>query len=731
MIKKVSVFLIAVLLFVTCGTGYRVKASGGYYEYKEIAEGNGSSRKVWFVNGEEISGNPSVIEQDSNIIIDVTPDDSCAAYLATFYEPTVRVTVNPGVTVTFGSESTKTSIQGLTCYDANVTIYAEEGGFKEDGSLPGSVYGVTCFNSKVNIYGNVQYLCLGDEFTYGDAGEKVNTGDVVVNGSVYSVECHTTSKYTQGGNGTEYYRGFKGNASVSGKVGRISVYEIRHSNVLGEDIKATIGEGHDLPFFKMTNGTISSEIKSYINTYNPDMENFYYQYSPIGDGNWVGIARYLDGGETQYQKNVTTEEIKTILENGTGRLSLDRDDSINVDIGNHNISELKIQSGGITVNNVTANGKGLLQVTSYAKDRINVNVNGDVDKCIINFTRFNENMNINVKGTVKDGQVNKFSLQSDFPIYLGEFTCTDMPIFVNGVWNPDLFLSLGAAEYHPVDDALLDEALGLKKNIIQGSDKISEMVDMVVEEVKTESLDELESNSEFNKCVDQYGDVDVLTGVDITLEKFDYNETTGEVSNQEVVTELVDNKDLSITVKVPEHDYDADKEYVIVREHDNHGKKEMDVLVPKKHGDKLTFKTNKFSSFIIVEVSGDKKTEDKPVKPTEGTTEKPTEGTTEKPTEGETEKPTEGETEKPTEGETEKSTEETTEKTTEDETELETTEISESTSDIEDDSDGGDKKSGNKPVVWWIVGILGVIGVATAVGIILFKKNKMKNTDGE
>lgn len=41
-------------------------------------------------------------------------------------------------------------------------------------------------------------------------------------------------------------------------------------------------------------------------------------------------------------------------------------------------------------------------------------------------------MNIYVKGTVKDGVVNKFSLQSDFPICLGTFTCTDMPIFING-----------------------------------------------------------------------------------------------------------------------------------------------------------------------------------------------------------------------------------------------------------------------------------------------------------
>lgn len=39
MIKKVSVFLIAVLLFVTCGTGYRVKASGDIMNTRRLRKG--------------------------------------------------------------------------------------------------------------------------------------------------------------------------------------------------------------------------------------------------------------------------------------------------------------------------------------------------------------------------------------------------------------------------------------------------------------------------------------------------------------------------------------------------------------------------------------------------------------------------------------------------------------------------------------------------------------------
>jgi len=125
--KKLSFLLIAVMLISICGISEPVKASGREYVYREVSDGFEASRKAWFVNGEEITGNPDVIEEQSQVTIETTPDDSCAAYLATFYEPTTRVTVCPGVTVTFGSTETASSIQWLTCYNADVTVYAEEG----------------------------------------------------------------------------------------------------------------------------------------------------------------------------------------------------------------------------------------------------------------------------------------------------------------------------------------------------------------------------------------------------------------------------------------------------------------------------------------------------------------------------------------------------------------------------------------------------------------------------
>ena len=724
MIKKISVLLIAALLIATCGTCYRVEASQSEYVYRETTDSQGNAKKAWFKNGEELSGNPGVMGEMSQVIIDTTPDSSCAEYLATFYEPTTRVTVNSGVTVTFGSESKKASIQGLTCNNANVTVYAEGGSFNGDGSLPGSVYGVTCFNSNVNFYGNIQYLCLGDEFTYGS--EEYNKGNVVVNGCVYSIEYHTTSKYTQGGT-VEYYRGFIGDASVSGTVGNVSVYEITHSNALGSDVKATIGNGSQLPSFKMTNGQLTPETSAYISKTESNTDEFYYEYSPMGDGRWSARARYLDGSETQYVKEVTAEEMKEVLNSGNGRVYFGGSDSISENLGAYNLAELKVQSGGITVNNVTTNGNGLLMLMSYGTDRIDVTVNGDVDRCQINFTRFNENMNLDVKGTVKNGEVYKFSLQSDTPIFLGTFSSTNMPIFVDGVWNPDLFLSLGTTEYHPVDDTLLDEALDLEKNKNQGGQNVSEMADIFIEEMGSSELGKLESDKVFKDCVDEFDNVDVITGVDIEIEKFDYNESTGVVSNKEVVSELGKDKDLSITIKVPEQEYDKNKEYIIVREHDNNGKTEMEVLVPEQDGDRLTFESNKFSKFIIVEVKDNHATVDK--KPSNNNTDAPTADKNEKPSDNKTDEPTVNNTEESNgnEGTTGTTGSEESDGNKEDISgapETSTQDGDENASSENPENDVNKGNSNNSPI-GWIVGII-VVGIAAAGGFVLYKKGLIK-----
>ena len=666
--KKISILMTIVLLIVTCGNVQFAKANDYEYRYDVVQDGSETPRKAWFKNGEELPGNPGEIEECAPITIATTPDDSCAAYLATISAPTSDINVEAGVTVTFGSEDCPASVKGIACHDATVTVYAEGGDFVGE-ELPGSLYGVTCFNSTVTINGNVENLWLGDEFKYDSS--KSNNGNVVVNGNVRSMEWHTTSEYTQGSNGTEYYRGFVGDVSVTGIVGRINIYQMNHSNILDTDIKGLIKDGTNLQNIQIKDGVWLNEPED-LPTYTVDTENFYYEYAPVGEGNWHAIARYIGGAETNFYKEVTFEELKDVLTSGTEIIALNRDENVREDLSSYNVSKLTVYRGGILVNNVTTTDeKGYLMVHSYRDEYINVDVKGNVDELRINYVRANENMNINVDGNVTKGEVYKFTLQSDTPIYLGSFTCSNMEIYKDGVWNPDLFLSLGTTEYHPVDDAVLDEALGLEKNIQNGSDTITQMADMFIEEVESDALGELENNDDFSACVDEYEDAEVLTGVEIELQKFDYNESTKEITNQQVVTELGD-KDLAITVKVPEDKFEEGKDYIIIREHDNRGTREMDVLVPRRDGNKLTFKTNKFSSFIIVEVA-DNFQEDEPIDtpidtpsdeptdkpsdeptdtPSGGTTDKPSDGTTDKPSGGTTDKPSDGTTDKPSDGTT-------------------------------------------------------------------------------
>lgn len=106
----------------------------------------------------------------------------------------------------------------------------------------------------------------------------------------------------------------------------------------------------------------------------------------------------FDGAETNVSKLISAEEMLEILESGTGRIAIGSWNNMDINIGDYDISELKVDGGKITVNNITTpEGTGLLQVTSYGRDDIDITVNGDVDYFRISFTRFNENMNNRIK----------------------------------------------------------------------------------------------------------------------------------------------------------------------------------------------------------------------------------------------------------------------------------------------------------------------------------------------
>lgn len=601
---KMLVAFLVMLLMLTNGNTNIVKADGDNYTYCEVTE-NEVTKKVWLKNGEVIDGNPGTMEQMSNVTIEVTPDDNCAEYLETFDEPTVRVRVNPGVEVTFGSAYTPASIQWLTCDNATVTVYAKSGEFAQNGSLPGSVYGVTTYNSNITFTGNIQYLCLGDEFKYDS--DSTNKGTVTVTGNVYSLEWYKTGEYdNEGTQATVYYRGFKGDASVNGTVGTLTIREIKHSNVLDADLKADVGVGSYITGFKMNAGALSSETDEKVEEITTDMEQFYYELCPQNYG-WSKVARYPGGEETGVSKSMTEEEAKALLNTGTARVGV-YSSGASVDLSEYNVAELKFERGIASAGSVTKpDGTGLLQITSYGKETIEADVTGDVDRFSISFTRYNPNMDINVGGKITEGHIYKGSLQSDFPIDLGTFSCEGMWIMKDGIWNPSLFLSLGKAEYHPVDDVTLDQVLSLTKEYTDQvtGHVLSEMADMVVTEMASGVLNGLTSNETFQTAVSGYKDATVLTGVEIELSKFKYNETTGVVTDKQAVTEIEGNDGLDFTVKIP-GGHKEGKKYIIVREHDNgNGNTSMDVLEPEQNGDKLTFKTKKFSSFTIVETEAD------------------------------------------------------------------------------------------------------------------------------
>lgn len=609
-IKYLAAAFVMLLLMVS---GNAEAAEAAEYRYCEITAGEGAeSRKVWLKDGEEISGDPENIGYGDNLTIDVTPEGSCVEYLATFNGPDARVTVNPEVAVTFGSESKRASIQWLTCNNATVTVWAEDGEYTQEDFLDGSVYGVSTYNSTIDFHGNIQYLYLGDTTSYGAGEEPVNGGTVTVDGKVYTLEWNRTTADTVGNQNPVYYKGFTGSVSVTERVRYFEIKEMLHSNILNTVLKAKTGSAYGLESFAMTDGVLSEAVSSNVNWIEPDMENFYFELTPIGtneDRTWQYTARYPAGEETGVAGNITQEEAEEILESGNARVNMFIPSNDTIDLSEYNLAELKIDKGSVIVGSVTASqssgGTGLLQITSYGEDTIDVTVLGDVNQFSVGYTRHNPNMNIAVNGEIASGEVHKSSLQSDQPFGMGSFTnVSNMAVVKDGIWDPALFLSLGEAEYQPVNDSFLDSLLGLQKEVQEGVNHISEMADMFVTEMDNAFMNGLDSDEKFQEAMSGFGEFEVLVGVGIEISKFKYNEDTGEVSERQEVTELDEENPLPFTIKIP-GGYKPNKKYVIVREHGTGENRQMEVLEPERDGDKLTFRTNKFSSFTIVETPSD------------------------------------------------------------------------------------------------------------------------------
>lgn len=364
-------------------------------------------------------------------------------------------------------------------------------------------------------------------------------------------------------------------------------------------------------------------------------ENYVYTFTcqdgTAGDGQnrWTKRANDAQTNEFIYSESCTIDDI---TENGNV-IIVSTDEKLPVVI-EKNLNELNVSANAESVVTIKGNVADVMIADLWAN--FNVTIEGNVEYMHVTYL-YNEKNNLSVNGKVKEG-----SVRSERMPVPGYFDCSNMKIIENGKWNPELFIYASkkyedTISYKPYQDEEMKKAmdgLDIGKEITidtstgenititkTGSVSVSETKDDVFKNLSqsNDMAKILETIKNSNKNEQQVLDAKPVAALDITLRTYYVNKNTNVIYSDEnfttkEVTELTEGRTFAFSVKVPANKYDASATYTVIRNHVNaDGTTSMDIIETTQEGDVLTFASDKFSTFVIVEM----KTNDRPSQPTE------------------------------------------------------------------------------------------------------------------
>ena len=288
--------------------------------------------------------------------------------------------------------------------------------------------------------------------------------------------------------------------------------------------------------------------------------------------------------------------------------------------------------------NVSANAESVVTLIGNVADLTitdmaaiyDVKIEGDVGTLKIAQFHSGEN-NLTITGKVLEGITHSTRMPS-----MGFFECENMEIIQDGKWNSNLFIRANlydkSVAYKPYQIEELESALdglGLGEettiNTPTGSTLTAFKTAAVsVSETKDEVFENMKQSEEMTKLLEQIEEKNndeqkvleatPIVALDINISTYFSPKGASSKYEEQEVTELIGDNKFAFTIKVPADQYDADVIYTVVRNHENaDGTTSMDVLETIQEGDVLTFASDKFSTFLIVEV----KASDKPSEPSE------------------------------------------------------------------------------------------------------------------
>ena len=599
--KKIKFLVMVLSVMLLWIVGQPMEAHAKTYTWRTCTEGTGWYEYNGGTSFTYVDSHPINLTEDDSINIDTALDEENTIWLANLNQTIDGIEINT-------SKDTNLVI-GKQGGNLKASIHLNEGNVTFNGyATNASIWGSDVI---LNINGDVNIMQLGS-VSPGPIWTPI-TGDVSVNGNVEQIlwieereEC------------TEEYHSFIGNCTVSGIVTEGVIMAKFYDDALKENVFCEIGEigKCEAGTFTISNGILSD--KASITRREPVLGEYYYVYSCFND-RW---SRDYYNKMTKTWAKTEACTFNDIPENGTVWVQ----SASTPIVINKNLNYLCVYQGDVTLNgDIVSEGDGLwasstLLIMPKKNQDANVVINGNVPHLSLNYIN-NPELNVTISGKVTAGE---YIIDKEV---LGYFECENVQLIKNGVWNENVLIKTAlddeAIIYEVVDEVTVAAAVGdatIGQEIIDGQTIIVKSVQATIEQTAKEVVSSITKENAFQGVINtiiekmeenaETGfDANAICAVDISIDSFYRDKNTGSIYTanpaygKENISELTNGKMLEFSVKVPKAYYQEDAKYTIVRQHEKaDGSVVMEQLETIQNDDMLTFESDKFSTFVIVEI---------------------------------------------------------------------------------------------------------------------------------
>lgn len=685
--RKVLGGLFAFLLGILVWNGDSITANAEEYTYqdKQVETPEGTQTvKQWYTgpwgDRQESEGPIGLSNEElkwTPINIFTAPDEETAEWLKNLSGTLgcyFTFALPDDVTVQIGTSENPISKEEyvystVTVQGGTVNVYGDLEGI--DLQLDGP--GVTVRN--LNVYGDVKNVSIGWTDTVGGAYAPID-GSVYVDGNVEKVQWVKSTQAEDHGQYDLFFKGFVGDATITGTLGGGVIKEVIWDEALltnvwyDSGIIGSCGTGA----FQMTDGVLASNVP--VEEKEPEVQEYTFRYDchpgwQQGDPNqWQRTGYVKETGDYAFTQNweqskVPADSYVTIY--GVSQPVIMEQDLQTLYVHN---SGQHTQKG--TPVNITLKGDvQWLSLDIYRFSPFTVNVQGSVENAEILY-RYSPTCNVNVTGGVEGGRWSLMtgksaSVVGDFAVPAG------VSMITNGVWDASLVyhnvlmsnptpyeVELPFPNFQAINAALADEDLNREITVttVDGEKTLQKESAVNLESTSAEALAEAAQKEEMATALENLEELlaetakevlstETVCGMDITLGTHYVDVSTGELYTNdpnyaaEEITQLADGNSIPFMIHIPEDSYDENKVYTVIREHNNgDGTVSMDVLETTREGAKISFRSDKFSTFMVVAAE----VEEKEAEPTPTPTPTPTPESTPVPTPEPSPEPTPGST---------------------------------------------------------------------------------------